>query len=151
MRSPALFALATLLSVMPVSAQEPGSRQAEAASALGSVQLVLWNRAQQVIDVEVRLGDERVFAGQLRQGNVATSIEAGVVLQRVPGTYVLRVLDRTRNQEDSISVQIDSRGQNVGVHLTQAGLGFVLSRTDVTEFTPPPSIAASISPDVRGG
>jgi hypothetical protein len=104
---------------------------------------VIWNRAGQPIDLEVRLGDERVFSSQLRDGNVAMSIEGGRVLQRAPGTYILRVTDRTRNKEDLIPVEINPRGQNIGVHLTGSGLAVVLTREDVTTFTPPPSVPVS--------
>jgi hypothetical protein len=107
-------------------------------SQLGTVQLVIWNRAEQRIQVEVQLGEERVFAGELRPGTVSTSIEAGRVVQRQPGKYLLRVIDRTRDQEDSVLVRIDSaQGQNVGVHFTPAGLAFVLTRGDVVQMTPP--------------
>jgi hypothetical protein len=104
---------------------------------------VIWNRAEQPIDIELRLGDDLVFAERVPEGSVATSIEAARVLQRQPGTYVLRVIDRTRNHEDSVTMEIDSRGQNVGVHLTPAGSAFVLTRGEVTAFTPLPSAPGS--------
>jgi hypothetical protein len=104
---------------------------------------VVWNRAGQRIQLEVRLGDQVVLADQLRDANVATSIEVGRILQRAPGTYILRVTDRTRDQEDSVAVQIAPRGQNIGVHLTPSGLAVVLTREDVTNFTPPPSARGS--------
>ncbi|HLM66693.1 MAG TPA: hypothetical protein VK358_04155 [Longimicrobium sp.] len=143
MKSLALITLCTLGWATPVFAQEAGSPSADAARAVSSVQLVIWNRAEQPIDVEVRLGEEQAFFDQLRAGSVATSIEAGRILQRTPGTYVLQVIDRTRNLEDSVTVQIGSSGQNVGVHLTRSGLAFVLTRGDVTDLTPPPSALAS--------
>jgi hypothetical protein len=138
-----LTVIACLMAVRPVLGQVPASATSSQNSPLVSVQLVLWNRAEQPLDVDVRLGDEGVFSGRLRQGSVATSIEAGRVLQRGPGTYVLQVVDRTRNQADSVTLQFGHDAQNVGVHLTGSGVVFVLTRGDITNLTPPPAAPAS--------
>lgn len=143
MKSLAIAALCTLVATT-AAAQTPGSEHsARTRTPVSSVQLVVWNRAEQPIDIEVRLGEERVFSGTVRDGNVATSIEVGRIMQREPGSYVLRVIDRTRKHEDFVPLQIDPRGQSVGIHLTPSGLAFVLTRDNVTEFAPQPSRPAS--------
>lgn len=127
--------LAGLLASAPVQAQ-----RAPQGTQTGTVQLLVWNRAGQAIDVELRVGKETVYAAPVPNGSVATSMEAARVVQREPGTYLVQVVDRTRKRMDSVSVQIDgNEGQNVGVHLTRDGVAFVVTRGDVTGLTPPPA------------
>jgi hypothetical protein len=127
--------LAGVLASAPLQAQ-----RAPEGTEIGTVQLLVWNRAGQTIDVEVRLGKETVYASPVRNGSAAASMEAARVVQREPGTYLVQVMDRTRKLQDSVSVRIDgTQGQNVGVHLTRDGVAFVVTRGDVTGLTPPPA------------
>lgn len=127
--------LAVGLGSSAVSAQS-----APEAVPVGAVQLLVWNRAGQTIDVEIRVGEQMVYTNPVREGTVAASVEVGRVVQREPGSYVVEVTDRTRNLRDSVLVRIDGTGgQHVGVHLTREGMAFVLTRGDLTRLTPVPA------------
>jgi hypothetical protein len=143
MRILTMLAACSVVLAVPAHSQQAAPAQPAAQTPVSSIQLVVWNRAGVPISLEVRLDEERVLLDELRAGNVATSIEAGRILQRQPGTYTLRVIDRTRGIEDSVVLRIDSEGQNLGIHLTGDGLAFLLTRGDVTTHTPPPSAEAS--------
>lgn len=130
----------------PVQAQDAAER-----GRVGSVQLLVWNRAGQAIDLDVRVDGQGIYAGRVPDGTVSTSMEVGRIVQREPGTYLVHVTDSTRKVTDSVSVQIEAtQGQNVGVHLTPDGVAFVLTRGDVTRFTPPaaPHDAMTVLADV---
>lgn len=140
MRLYALFASFAVALAAPAFSQVITFGQSDPAQgSLSTIQLLVWNRAGQPIDVDVSLAERAVFSGRLREGTVAASMEAGRVLQREPGSYTVRVIDRTRGLVDSVNVRIDSQGQNVGVHLTNDGIAFVLTQHDITRLTPPPS------------
>jgi hypothetical protein len=119
------------------------SRADAAESSPNSIQVVIWNRAGQPLDVEVLQGADRVFAGALREGAVSTSIEAGRILQREPGSYTIRIVDHTRGMQDSVALRMGPGGQNLGILLTQDGLAFVLTQGDVTDLTPSPQASGS--------
>jgi hypothetical protein len=146
MRLGTLLVTCSVVLASPAASQELAEQPNPAQARLGTVQIVAWNRSGQPIDLDVRLSEERILTGELRAGTVATSIEAARILQREQGTYTLHVVDRTRDLQDSVTLRIDSVGQNLGIHLTPDGLAFVLSRGDVTRFTPPPG---SHSPAAR--
>ena len=138
-----LIAAGCVFAIAAVPSAGPFSRVDAAEGATNSVQVVVWNRAGQPLDVEVLQGADRVFAAALRAGAVSTSIEAGRILQREPGSYTVRIVDHTRGMQDSVALRIGPDGQNLGIHLTQDGLAFVVTQGDVTDFTPPPHASGS--------
>lgn len=143
MKTSVLLILGGLLAHAPLQAQSlPLGHLDEARDAIGTSQILVWNRAGEQIELEVWLGKERFFAGVVDDGAVATSIEVARVLQRTPGVHEVRVVDRTRRLQDSVLLRMGDEGQNVGIRLTDAGLAFVVTQGDVTAFTPPPSTHA---------
>lgn len=130
----ALLIVSLMLAMPSVFAESPA--KTPASSSLETLQFLAWNRSGTPIDLEVRLNHDVVFRESVSSSDIPSAMNAGTVVQRPAGGYLLQITDHTRGLTESAHIDISQDGPNFGVYLIPDQLAIVLSHQSLRQFTP---------------